>query len=424
MAGVQYPYSEKIVTNDVDIVEDDDHNKQEEQLKALTAARGGKWADDAGRPTPTVDNPYPLGYNVARTSYEYWTGSAWVQFEITARKGAASGYCPLDGSALIPPAYLPAGPYPPSAHKTSHESGGGDELSLAGMSGLLATPQTPASHASTHEGGSDPVTPAGIGADTPANRNAAIATHAGISAAHHTRPVNGELLPAAHASSHESGGADQMSVSGLLGLLGNAQTPLPHKNTHVVGGTDAFLITDVINALVTRFQDAGGVNWVFGALNPNEALYTSPSGQILGTPIVSPKKMVFALGRRTNNYGNYAVAEIGSNAQGYFSFYIPDDFNSLVSLKIIGIVSPAAAGTGKDIDLFTNYAQHGELYNTHAETDTTTTYDLSAESNRLYELDISGVFTGITAGDHCGIEVDHNSIGGSIYYLNIELEYN
>ena len=35
-------------------------------------------------------------------------------------------------------------------HGPTHESGGADEISVAGLFGLLATPQTPAAHATTH----------------------------------------------------------------------------------------------------------------------------------------------------------------------------------------------------------------------------------------------------------------------------------
>jgi len=41
----------------------------------------------------------------------------------------------------------------PSAHKTSHENGGGDEISVAGLSGLLADGQTPLTHAASHKSG-------------------------------------------------------------------------------------------------------------------------------------------------------------------------------------------------------------------------------------------------------------------------------
>lgn len=46
-----------------------------------------------------------------------------------------------------------------AAHATSHEVGGGDELSVEGLSGLLADGQTALAHAASHAGsGSDPLT--------------------------------------------------------------------------------------------------------------------------------------------------------------------------------------------------------------------------------------------------------------------------
>lgn len=129
MAGIQFPYVPKTVANDTDQVDEDDHNKQEDQLVALTAERGGTWADDAGRPTPTLDIPNPHGFNETRNSYEFYNGTAWVQ----------------TGGAL-------------AAHATAHEDGGADEINVGALSGELADPQPPKIHGTDHEpGGPDEV---------------------------------------------------------------------------------------------------------------------------------------------------------------------------------------------------------------------------------------------------------------------------
>lgn len=44
--------------------------------------------------------------------------------------------------------------------------------------------------------------------------------------------------PSAHATTHQNGGSDEISVTGLSGLLGDPQTPLGHKASHQNGGTD------------------------------------------------------------------------------------------------------------------------------------------------------------------------------------------
>lgn len=43
---------------------------------------------------------------------------------------------------------------------------------------------------------------------------------------------------ATHASRHENGGADEVSVAGLSGLLADGQTPLAHATSHERGGAD------------------------------------------------------------------------------------------------------------------------------------------------------------------------------------------
>jgi len=42
----------------------------------------------------------------------------------------------------------------------------------------------------------------------------------------------------AHKTSHQDGGSDEISVTGLSGLLADGQTPLAHKTSHQSGGSD------------------------------------------------------------------------------------------------------------------------------------------------------------------------------------------
>lgn len=94
------------------------------------------------------------------------------------------------------------------AHKTSHQNGGSDEISVAGLSGLLADGQT----------------------------------------------------PLAHKTSHQNGGSDEISVAGLSGLLADGQTPLAHATSHRLGGSDLIKLDDLgtpddntdLNASTTR----------------------------------------------------------------------------------------------------------------------------------------------------------------------------
>lgn len=51
--------------------------------------------------------------------------------------------------------------------------------------------------------------------------------------------------PLAHKVSHQDGGADEISVLGLSGLLADAQTPLAHAVTHKAGGTDPIKLDEL-----------------------------------------------------------------------------------------------------------------------------------------------------------------------------------
>jgi len=144
----------------------------------------------------------------------------------------------------------------------------------------------------------------------------------------------------------------------------------------------------------------------------------------INTAFAGVNQSIFFKAKSDSAYGNYDVVTISTNGLGYFTFIIPKDFNSVVNLKLVGIASAGAALINRDIDLSSNCAAAGELYNSSSESNTTILYDLSGKTDRVVELDVSSVFTTVSAGKFCGLKVTHNSIGGSIYYLGILLEYN
>lgn len=105
----------------------------------------------------------------------------------------------------------------PALHASTHQNGGTDEITVTGLSGLLADGQTPLAHKTSHQnGGSDEILVTGL---------------SGLLADGQT--------PLAHAASHQNGGADEISVVGLSGLLADGQTPLGHAASHESGGSDA-----------------------------------------------------------------------------------------------------------------------------------------------------------------------------------------
>lgn len=106
----------------------------------------------------------------------------------------------------------------PNAHKTSHENGGGDEISVAGLSGELADDQP----------------------------------------------------PKAHKTDHENGGGDEISVAGLSGELTDPQPPKTHAADHKNGQSDEILLhelgepTDTVplnNQLVSNLKGMSVTTW-------------------------------------------------------------------------------------------------------------------------------------------------------------------
>jgi hypothetical protein len=131
--------------------------------------------------------------------------------------------------------------FAPSAHKTSHQDGGSDEISVAGLSGQLVDDQpstwtlvdgkpttfTPEAHKTSHQdGGSDEISVQGL-----------------------SGTLADAQTPAAHKTSHQSGGSDEISVTGLAGLLVTAQTPAAHKTSHEDGGSDEISVTGLAGVL-------------------------------------------------------------------------------------------------------------------------------------------------------------------------------
>lgn len=110
-----------------------------------------------------------------------------------------------------------------SAHATSHQNGGTDEINVIGLSGLLADAQTPLAHKTSHQdGGSDEIDVTGL---------------SGLLATAQT--------PIAHKTSHQVGGSDALSVAGLTGLLATSQTPVAHASSHYSGGSDPLTISSL-----------------------------------------------------------------------------------------------------------------------------------------------------------------------------------
>lgn len=73
----------------------------------------------------------------------------------------------------------------------------------------------------------------------------------------------------------------QTKLAGAGDTLGGGGAPQPHKSTHVSGGSDAFLTTDLLDAIVQRLRETSGpTTLTMGAVSNGQVLTRS------GTSIV------------------------------------------------------------------------------------------------------------------------------------------
>jgi hypothetical protein len=125
------------------------------------------------------------------------------------------------------------------------------------------------------------------------------------------------------------------------------------------------------------------------------------------------------------NLGTYRIKSQIGTVQFRYTFVVPSDYRSLILAKLDGDVSPGAAGTNRNIDLFISSHGDGEPENQKTASDTAGSYDLSAYSNKRYPLVFTSLLSVLnpSAGDTVGLNIDHNSIGGTIYYMDLILIY-
>lgn len=139
------------------------------------------------------------------------------------------------------------------AHHARHENGGGDEVSVAGLSGVLADPQPPI---------------IGSGGTQAVAGNDARLTDA--------------RTPTAHKTSHQDGGTDEINVGALSGVLADPQHPIIGSGgTEAVAGNDARL-TDSRTPLAHKASHQnGGSDEVATALPGANAIPKAGAGGTL-----------------------------------------------------------------------------------------------------------------------------------------------
>ena len=129
-----------------------------------------------------------------------------------------------------------------------------------------------------------------------------------------------------HASTHEDGGTDEISVTGLSGLLADGQTPLTHASTHASAGSDPLTlaqsqVTSLTSDLAAKLPLAGGT--MTGQLNFSGT--THAGIKLLSLTTTQRNALTAANGMLIYNtttatvqkYEAGAWADVGSGSGGY-----------------------------------------------------------------------------------------------------------
>ncbi len=135
------------------------------------------------------------------------------------------------------------------------------------------------------------------------------------------------------------------------------------------------------------------------------------------------KELIFWGTDHPNEFSEYRVENLGSNNDVNFSFKVPHDFKSIISLTVFGVSQRTVTLGNPDpsIEITSDYAQPGEPIATHGTVVLIDTGSFTA--NEHFELDIAAAFASLAAGDQCGLNVQQIDIGGTISYIGIRLEY-
>lgn len=131
-----------------------------------------------------------------------------------------------------------------------------------------------------------------------------------------------------------------------------------------------------------------------------------------------------------SNMGSFRTRSVSGSGAFRFNLIFPNDFDPLSPLggpivALLGIVSAGAAGTGKTIDMTSEYGSHGflnETYNNSSEFQSSI-FNLVGQTNKFVAIPLSDVMSGVEKDDVVGVLVDHQSIGGSIDYVGIIYQY-
>lgn len=137
--------------------------------------------------------------------------------------------------------------------------------------------------------------------------------------------------------------------------------------------------------------------------------------------VVSPTKEFFVpITTGGDSLGDFLALGINNGPEHIVNFFVPADFSSITNAVLVCVIDGNDATA--NIDITSDYAASGEAYNTNSESDTSSTYDMTA--NQIYELDCSGILSSLAAGDYVGIQADYTPDNGEdVFAIGFRFKY-
>jgi len=143
----------------------------------------------------------------------------------TAGLGADDNDLIIVPNDIVPPApgrwFKIAPATAPAPHKVSHQNGGADQVSIAGLTGESATAQPPKAHKANHEPGGGDAMAVDAAAATGSLRT--LGNGAQQACGGDDARLSDARTPTAHKASHESGGGDALALGSIAGTISDAQ---------------------------------------------------------------------------------------------------------------------------------------------------------------------------------------------------------
>ncbi len=193
--------------------------------------------------------------------------------------------------------------------------------------------------------------------------------------------------------------------------------------TSATGGLSSTNAGDALRELQDTIDDLDAVDISFSSTT-GELSSTNVSDALkeIADESGPPTKEMFFQVDHNSDLGDFRSRTVTQSGTFRYDFFAPHDFVELIDVVIIFIPSAGAAGTGKDMDFFSDYGAKGEVFNNHSESNTTGSHN-TGTVNVIGEQNVSSVFSSLSANDYCGVQMDHNAIGGSMEHLGIRLRY-